>query len=230
MSSNRNSGGPAAFGKQSMTGSCRLHGRPGLSAAGGAFGLVCLLGVLAATSPAKAEMLTFSYNGGSVPSISGIGAAPSISGVFDGTLSGNYFTVTALDSLSVNNARYSLTPNLLESEDSVEGIGQGHNGNGSAVVTLDGSYMDIIVSPDGGSTGFVFAVNDLASSQPAVDQNVYAAILPPSPPGEDAFVAADWKASVVTTPEPMTAALFAVGVAGLAVARKRRSKVDARAA
>jgi len=173
-------------------------------------------------------MLTFSYNGGSAPSISGAGAAPLISGVFDGTLAGNYFTVTALDSLSVNNKPYSLTPNLLASYDSFLGVGQGHNGNGSAVVTLDGSYMDIIVSPDSGGTGFGFGVNDVLSSQMTPPQNFYIAILPPSPSGADAFVAADWSASVVTAPEPMTAALFAVGLAGLAVARKRPLKMDAR--
>ncbi len=158
---------------------------------------------LSYVSTASAELLDWRYT---------YGDANVISGVFTGTDAGNYFTVTVLQSFSVNGvATNYLAGAAPESDDAFVGKGAGHNGNGSAVVTLDGSYMDFIDTPDGGSTGLSFIVGD-AQAQDANNTGTLVFLPPILDDSDIPFVQASWSATLVdvdtAVPEPPAVAVF----------------------
>jgi hypothetical protein len=143
--------------------------------------------------------------------------------VFTGTDAGNYFTVTGLQSLSFNGvATTYLAGAPIVSLDALTRYGEGYDGNGSAVVTLDGSYMDLIDTPDGALTGFVFFAGDAYSQRNGYTfSNIY---IPPSIRDTSDFLQADWSATLVgaQVPEPKTVAVLLTGMVGLAMARGRK--------
>ncbi len=117
---------------------------------------VCVAALVAMyVGEAHAQALDFSYTfaGGNVET-----------GVLTGTDAGNFFTVTGVQSFAVNGVdeTSAVTGSSLESWDAFEGFGAGYNNDGSAVVTLDGSYMDI-VSRNAIFGDFYISVGDIAS-------------------------------------------------------------------
>jgi hypothetical protein len=172
------------------------------------------LAAAAIFSSAKAQTLDWSYtfNDGQV-----------LSGVFTGTDAGNYFTVTGLQSLSFDTVptTYLASAPIL-SMDYAVGFGEGYNGNGSAVVSLDGSYLDILVSSDRGRTGFDFFNGDALSQQEGVSRANFG--IPAVGTDDSEFAPAEWSATLVgaAVPEPGTAAVLLTGMVGLAMARGRK--------
>jgi len=137
-----------------------------------------------------------------------------LSGALTGVDAGNYFTVTGVQSLFYQTditSQYS--GNALESFDEGVGYGAGYNGNGSAVVTIDGSYMDFItIGPDG---PVVFANGDNYSVEVGSLAELYPALSNAGP-----FIAADWSATLV--PEPGSLVVMASALGGLGVIARRR--------
>ncbi len=145
-------------------------------------------------------------------------------GVLNGTLAadGNHFTVSSIASLSYDGTTVTSTDNSIEllSLDSANGDGGGYNGDGSAVVTLNGSYMDMITEITNASeTAGVFTyfgVNDVFSlyaGNVAVAENYYAQSVDAGDAG--------WSAEVADVPEPAGLAVFGIGLAALATLRRR---------
>ncbi len=176
--------------------------------------VVTILAGAAIFSSARAQSLDWSYTfaDGNV-----------LSGVFTGTDAGNYFTVTGLQSLSFNGASTAyLAGAPILSVDAFTNVGEGYNGNGSAVVTLDGSYMDLLDTPDAARTGFDFFAGDLYAQQVGSGE---AFIYIPNVASDDGYFAqANWSATLVgaAVPEPGTVAVLLTGMVGLAMARGRK--------
>ncbi len=147
-----------------------------------------------------------------------------LSGVLIGTDTGDYFTVTGVQSLSFNSVNIIslVTGRELLSWDDLAGVGTGYYRNGSAVVTTDGSYMDFVSA---GMTGnFLFANGDVY----AADYGAYARVetVNRGPANDsDNFDAADWSASLAGNPVPEPGSLGltagAIGLVGV-IARRRR--------
>ncbi len=169
------------------------------------------------TGAARADTLTWSYT---VSKFSGF------SGVFTGTDAGNYFTVTGLQSFKVNGVPTSYLQGApIVSQDFFVGAGEGYDGNGSAVVTLDGSYLDLLDSPgvlNGQNPGLSLSVNDGYAK--AVNQNDISYADPPLYIN-DQYKKSDWSATLVVTqaPEPSTVAVLLTGIVGLGIARRRKA-------
>jgi len=87
-----------------------------------------------------------------------------LSGVFTGTDAGNDFTVLTGQSVLLNgtNITDEFAGSTLESVDTLLQYGAGLNGNGTAVVTLDGYYQDLSFS-NGHGWELFFVVGDEAS-------------------------------------------------------------------
>jgi hypothetical protein len=178
------------------------------------FAVVAVLAGASMASAAQGQTLDWSYTfaDGNV-----------LSGVFTGTDAGNYFTVTGLQSLSFNGVPTAyLAGAPILSVDAFTNVGEGYNGNGSAVVTLDGSYMDLLDTPDAARTGFDFFAGDLYAQQVGSGE---AFLYIPSV-GSDVgyFAKANWSATLVgaAVPEPGTVAVLLTGMLGLAMARGRK--------
>jgi hypothetical protein len=146
-----------------------------------------------------------------------------LSGVFTGTDAGNDFTVTGLQSLSVDGVATTYLAGVpIVSFDALSGHGEGYNGNGSAVVTLDGSYMDLADTPDNGYTGIFFYVGDVFAQSLVSGAGIF--VIPGYGSDGNEFAQADWSATLVgaQVPEPSTAAVLLTGVIGLAIVRGRK--------
>jgi hypothetical protein len=176
---------------------------------------LAVVGALAGASfasAARAQSLDWSYT---------FGNGDVVSGVFTGTDAGNYFTVTGLQSLSVNGVATTYLAGVpIISADSYAGSGGGYNGNSSAVVTLDGSYMDLVDTPDD-VNGLLFAAGDAFARDYYA---VFSAVLPPVANDGESYVQTSWSAMLVGTQvaEPSTAAVLLTGLVGLAMARGRK--------
>jgi hypothetical protein len=146
------------------------------------------------------------------------------SGVLAGSDAGNYFTVTGIQSFVVDgmDRTAETTSFTVESYDASQGLGQGYNGDGSAVVTIDGSYIDLFtLGPDGAA---VFGVGDAFATQitsiAGLDTVGYS--------GDDIpFVAANWTASLqgaaVAEAGSWGVMAGALGMLGVVVRRRRFS-------
>jgi hypothetical protein len=175
---------------------------------------VCMM---ACAGKARADLLVWSFT---------LNKKVVLNGVFTGTDAGNYFTVTGLQSLDVNGSPTNYLAGLpVVSQDAFVGAGEGYYGNGSAVVTLDGSYLDLFDTPgetNGQLTGLSLAVNDNYAQD--VQDNVISYTDPPKFI-EDQYKKADWSATLVVTevPEPSTVAVLLTGMVGLGIARGRKA-------
>ena len=175
-----------------------------------------LLGAIAAialtASAAQADILTFTYNH----------RGASVGGVFDGTLQPdhNTFVVTGYQSFSINGAPFAFTPsNFFGSADAFSHVGMGYSGNGSATLTLDGSYLDLTAFD--GTNGLTFLVNNLMSSK--LGNLVYNAGAFEIVGSDDPFVPGGWSASVSAVPEPATLAVFGFALLGFGALRRRKA-------
>jgi hypothetical protein len=164
------------------------------------------------------QSLDFSYN---------FGNGNVMSGVLTGTDAGNYFTVTGVQSFLVNGTDEStyFTQPSIYSKDSFNGFGSGYNNNGTAVVTLDGSYMDIIVLGSQIST-FQMGVNDVTASQYGSFAEYELDVDNNGPGAGGTFSASDWTASLASAsvPEPAAAAVFLAGLFGLSIVHTRQGR------
>jgi len=164
------------------------------------------------------QSLDFSYN---------FGNGNVMSGVLTGTDAGNYFTVTGVQSFLVNGTDEStyFTPASIVSKDAWNNFGSGYNNNGTAVVTLDGSYMDIIVLGSQHSS-FQMGMNDVTASQYGsfAEYDLNPENLGPAA-GAD-FSASGWTASLASAsvPEPAAAAVFLAGLFGLSIVHTRQGR------
>jgi hypothetical protein len=166
--------------------------------------------LVAPLGAARADTLDFSYT---------FANNDVLAGVLGGTDAGNYFTVTSVLALTFNGMDVSgviagATP---ESYDSAASVGLGYNGNGTGVVTLDGSYMDLIDSPTG-QYGFGFALGDEISAR-ILGGTGAAAFVATNPDVDDIdhpFVQANWSAELIPEPGSVTLLVSALGLLGLA--------------
>jgi hypothetical protein len=139
-----------------------------------------------------------------------------LSGTLTGTDSGDYFTVTGVQSLFYQtDITYRVSGNLFESEDEFLGLGAGYNGDGSAVVTIDGSYMDFFSNGGGGHLIFAYGDNvaDMYGSEASLAVGLHI---------DGSFIAADWSATLVPEPGSLVVMASALGVLGV-IARRRRA-------
>jgi hypothetical protein len=144
------------------------------------------------------------------------------SGVLSGADAGNYFTVTSIPSLTVDGVDLTAatTSFTVESFDASQGLGLGYNGDGSAVVTIDGSYIDLFtLGPDGAA---VFGVGDAFATELASIAELRTVVYS----GQDTpFVAANWTASLQGAAVPESGSLGvmagALGMLGMVVRRRR---------
>jgi hypothetical protein len=180
----------------------------------------CLAAVAILVSPcvaAQADTLTFSYYDQPIND--------TFAGVLEGTLLAdrNHFAVTAIDSLTANGVPVTLPFTFVGSWDTgyltlyggSPNVG-GYLGNGLAVVTLDGSYIDFAGLAYGGQQGFFFFVNDAYDLSQSYTR--HGVVLGPGVGGYDAafpFIDSNWTASVTAVPEPTSFALFGFGMASL---------------
>ncbi len=181
-----------------------------------AMAITGFLGCLSVTQ-AQATTATFSYNNGT---------DPVIGGKLEGTLSGNRFTVTAVDALTLDGTAISWTPVAFGSMDGfmASGYDPSHTASTTGVVTVDGSFMDFAVTDYSASSAFGFAVGDATALLGFGMPTWYNSGV------VGTFVASDWSfnptaasPSPTPAPEPMSVALFGAGLSGLAAARKRRA-------
>jgi hypothetical protein len=138
-----------------------------------------------------------------------------LSGTLTGTDSGDYFTVTGVQSLFYQTditSQYS--GSALESFDESVHFGAGYNGDGSAVVTIDGSYMDFFTIGPGGQVGFANGDNwsDVVGSAATLDPGYYTS---------GPFIAADWSATLVPEPGSLVVMAGALGMLGVIAGRRR---------
>ena len=139
-----------------------------------------------------------------------------LAGSSTGTLAsdGQHFTITGYEDLTFDGSPVNISITVLSSFDSYFGFGKGYNGNGTPVVTLNGSYMDIMVTTTGAADGFILEHNDKhygakgeVASGPSFGND----------PGEN-FNVADWQASLV--PEPASLWVLIVAAPLLACVRR----------
>ena len=103
--------------------------------------ILAVCGVMAgcASSASAADTLKFEYRFS--------GGTEKLTGVANGTLAadGNHFTVTGFQSLKLDSIEVVKAGDaiLLGSLDYIAGVGNGYNGDGTPVVTIDGSYFDL---------------------------------------------------------------------------------------
>jgi hypothetical protein len=164
---------------------------------------------------AMAQSLDFSYT---------FGNGSVLSGVFTGTDAGNDFTVLSVQSILLNgtNLTDEFAGSTLESVDALLQYGAGFNGNGTAVVTLDGSYQDLYFS-NGHGWELFFVVGDKASMVYGnfliYDSGVSA--------GDDdtPYVQSRWTATIegAAVPEPASLAVVIAGLAVIGYANRRRA-------
>ena len=141
-----------------------------------------------------------------------------------GSLSGNYFTIASVSDLTFNGQPVAFTPTYDESTDTYFGDGLGHNGNGSPVVTLDGTYMDWATASANHRDGFLFADGDMFA------QYFYITYQGGSSFGNTGphYHPADWTLDF-SVPEPAGLAVFGLGLAALGLIRQRRVASGCRA-
>lgn len=179
--------------------------------------VVITIGMMACAGEARADLLDWSFT---------VNKKAVFSGVFTGTDDGNYFIVTGVQSFDVNGAPTSYLAGVpVVSQDAFFGAGEGYFGDGSAVVTLDGSYLDLFVSPgqtNGELNGFSLSVDDAYAQD--VQENVVSYADPPKYI-DDQYKKSEWSATLVVTqvPEPSTVALLLAGIVGLGIARGRKA-------
>jgi hypothetical protein len=161
---------------------------------------------------ARADTLDFSYT---------FASGDVLAGVLSGADAGNYFTVSAVQSLTLNghDASNSIAGATPQSYDTLEGRGAGYNGDGTGVVTLDGSYLDLVVTANQIS-GFGFAVNDAFSGVVGSPYIVFAGIRPDPSEIDFQFVPANWSAELVPAPEPGSLAVLAGALGVFALTRR----------
>jgi hypothetical protein len=176
-----------------------------------------LLGVvLLCTAPGAAraqQVLDFSYT---------FGNGDVESGVLTGSLAGNYFTVTGIQSFSVDGTDRTsyVTGDLLESFDAAETSDQGYNGNGTAVVTIDGSYLDLFSAGQEGN--FYFAAGDVYANQYYADVAVNTVgYQDEDNPFSTPFSASRWTAVLVPEPGSLGLMAGALGMLGVIAGRRR---------
>jgi hypothetical protein len=142
---------------------------------------------------------------------------PSTGNVLSGTIggillsNGNDLDVLSVDSLFVNGVAAPPATTVLGAD--AVNIG----GGAPPEITLDGSYLDLFLY-DGGSNTITFAVGDRVAN--ADGAQAWATAGYGGSGKTDAFVPADWSASLV--PEPGSAALLLAPAGLLASVRARR--------
>jgi hypothetical protein len=164
---------------------------------------------------AMAQSLDFSYT---------FGNGSVLSGVFTGTDAGNDFTVLSVQSILLNgtNLTDEFAGSTLESVDAFAQFGAGLNGNGTAVVTLDGSYQDLYFS-NGRGQGLIFAVGDEVSMSFGNFLEIENGV---SAGGDDGpYVQSKWTATIqgAAVPEPASLAVVIAGLAVIGYANRRRA-------
>jgi hypothetical protein len=172
--------------------------------------------VLGPVSSAKAQQaLDFSYT---------FGYGEVLAGALTGSDSGNYFTVTGIQALTINgqDVLSDVAGDYIGSLDQFEQADNGHNGNGTGVVTLDGTYLDLIVYPHpfDNSTGFYFGYGDVFASY---FQSIASVALGNYEDTDIPFVQANWSAQLATIPEPAPLAILGGALPMLALLRRHAS-------
>jgi hypothetical protein len=185
----------------------------------GAFvaGLATFAILLAApVGAARADTLDFSYT---------FGNGDVLAGVLGGTDAGNYFTVTAVEALTLNGSDVSnaIAGGTPASYDSEIGAGLGYNGDGTGVVTLDGSYLDLVDTFNGNS-GFGLGFNDAYIAKTGGPFIVFAGVGLAVYDYDTSYAPANWSAELVPAPEPGSLAVLA-GALGLLALTRRASRV-----
>jgi hypothetical protein len=139
-----------------------------------------------------------------------------LTGQLMGSLSGNYFTIGSVSDLTFNGQPVAFTPAYDGSADTIWGDGPGHNGNGTAVVSLDGTYMDWATASANRQDGFQFADGDMFA------QYQFISFESGSSFGDKGvrYHPADWTLNF-SVPEPAGLAVFGAGLAALGFIRRR---------
>jgi hypothetical protein len=167
--------------------------------------------------PVSAATFNFSYN---------YADGTIISGSLGGSALGNYFTVNTLTDFSVNGLdQYSFINSIaLFSVDAYLGLGSGHNGNSTPVVTIDGNYMDFLAIFNSGPYGLIFSAANATTQYVPDDFSSF--FIPEMASTDTPFVPSSYHASLAgAVPEPATWAMMLVGMGSIGFAMRRRANL-----
>jgi hypothetical protein len=172
---------------------------------------VALLLASTAADAAKFD-LSYDFGGGNI-----------FSAVFDGSVSGGLFTVTGVDSMSLNGTASPLSYSAF-STDGVVGLGP----SGPGTFAVDGSYFDLYVIDSGASSAFSLNIADGAAGiigVPIVGATVDLGGINSFVPFDPAAYSGHLEGGAV--PEPASWALMLGGFGLIGGAMRSRKRVSA---
>lgn len=172
--------------------------------------IAAVVGLAAAVSGAHATIFDFTY-------VTGADSGNTFAGQLDGVLQSDGNTVVVnsiLDFVMINGSAGPSLP-FVESFDELRSYGTDLD----PVVTIDGTFMDLIACTDSGCFAGILFSNGNSDSQAFGSQF---SSLTDFGLFEEPFFVANWKVSASQVPEPTTVALFGLGLAGLGAMRRKR--------